>query len=934
MPDIFDDELMHYGMPRRSGRYPWGSGEDPYQHSKDFVSRYNELEKSGMSHDEIIEAMGLSSTQYRALNAIANNERRAYDVQRAESLKSDGLSNSQIAREMGLPGESSVRTLLNEGIKNRMNSSVDLANRLKNAIGDKGIIDVGPGVERDLGVSVEKMKVAEEILAQEGYTTYSFRVPQVNNPGKWTTVKALCPPGVEYKDVYAAADKGKIATIIDYENTANTSSGDDSKSTKQSFKYPASMDSKRIFIRYADQKGPDGYTGDDRDGLVEIRPGVEDLSLGKSRYAQVRILVDGTHYIKGMAAYSDNIPDGYDIVFNTNKKSDIPMKDVLKKIKSDPDNPFGSYIKDGGQSEYINSKTGEKKLSLINKTREEGDWEEWSKNLPSQFLAKQNIPLIKKQIDISVADREAEFEEIKSLTNPTVKKQLLQTFAEDCDAASVYLKAAALPRQRYQVIIPIPSLKDNEVYAPNYKDGEILSLVRFPHESISQIPQLKVNNKNKEGLALLGPQPFDAIGINKTVADRMSGADYDGDSVMVIPTNSKVKISSKPQLAGLVGFNNKTYKYDEVKTDSEGKEHYYKNGKEFRIMNNTQNEMGRISNLIMDMTIKGADESELARAIRHSMVVIDAEKHKLDYKQSEIDNDIKSLKNKYQDGGGASTLFTRSKHEERIEKRQGQPKINEEGKEWYDPSKPEGSLIYKTATGKDLYYTVKSVNKKTGEVTEKTKARTDTVYSMSQTDNAHTLSTGTTKEIIYADYANKLKSLANEARMEYTRTGKIAYSREAKEKYKSEVKNLEAQLDVALKNAPRERQAQILANSIAKAKKADNPAMSKEDYKKVSQQALNSARIKLGAKKEKIKVSDSQWDAIQAGAITENTLKKILLNMDSDELRKRATPKATTSELSTAQIARIKAKANSGYSTGEIAKELGISSSTVRNYLK
>ena len=20
------DELMHYGMPRRSGRYPWGSG--------------------------------------------------------------------------------------------------------------------------------------------------------------------------------------------------------------------------------------------------------------------------------------------------------------------------------------------------------------------------------------------------------------------------------------------------------------------------------------------------------------------------------------------------------------------------------------------------------------------------------------------------------------------------------------------------------------------------------------------------------------------------------------------------------------------------------------------------------------------------------------------------------------------------------------------
>ena len=28
--DIFDDELMHYGTPRHSGRYPWGSGENPY----------------------------------------------------------------------------------------------------------------------------------------------------------------------------------------------------------------------------------------------------------------------------------------------------------------------------------------------------------------------------------------------------------------------------------------------------------------------------------------------------------------------------------------------------------------------------------------------------------------------------------------------------------------------------------------------------------------------------------------------------------------------------------------------------------------------------------------------------------------------------------------------------------------------------------------
>lgn len=68
----------------------------------------------------------------------------------------------------------------------------------------------------------------------------------------------------------------------------------------------------------------------------------------------------------------------------------------------------------------------------------------------------------------------------------------------------------------------------------------------------------------------------------------------------------------------------------------------------FKPMKNTQTEMGKISNLITDMTLKGATQDELARAVRHSMVVIDAEKHKLDYKQSEQDNGISALRKKYQ----------------------------------------------------------------------------------------------------------------------------------------------------------------------------------------------------------------------------------------------------------------------------------------------
>ena len=419
------------------------------------------------------------------------------------------------------------------------------------------------------------------------------------------------------------------------------------------------MDSNRIKIRYAEEGGID------KDGLIEIRRGVDDLSLGESHYAQVRILVDNNKYMKGMAVYSDDMPDGVDIVFNTNKKQGTPKGDVLKNITNDPDNPFGSLIKAGGQSYYID-KDGKRQLSLINKRAEEGDWGEWSKNLPSQFLSKQSITLIKKQLNLASADKQAEFDEIMSLTNPTVKKVLLKSFSDDCDAAAIHLQAAALPRQKYQVILPITSMKDNEVYAPNYKNGEQVALVRFPHGGTFEIPILTVNNKHAEARRILGNTPADAIGINSKVAARLSGADFDGDTVMVIPTGGKVKITSTPPLKGLEGFD-PILEYGGKKEGT------------FKLMKNTQTEMGKISNLITDMTLKGATQDEIARAVRHSMVVIDAEKHKLDYKQSELDNGIASLKKKYQGtydeegrySEGASTLISRAKSETSVLKRKG-----------------------------------------------------------------------------------------------------------------------------------------------------------------------------------------------------------------------------------------------------------------------
>ena len=920
--------LMHYGMPRRSGRYPWGSGDNPYQHSGDFLARIEELKKQGWTEtpENIKKEFGLTTTQYRTEKALAKDERRMLDVAKAKSLKEDGLGYSEIGRQMGV-NESTVRSWLDPNSEARMNQAKKTADFIRQQINEKGMIDVGTGVERELGISKEKLNQALYILEKEGYPIYKGGIPQVTNPGQQTNQMVICPPGTEHKDIY---DYSKIHTLNDY------ISYDNGESFRKAFVYPESMDSKRLKIRYAEEGGIE------KDGIIELRRNVPDLSLGDSRYSQVRILVDNDRYLKGMAVYSDDMPDGVDVIFNTNKKSNVPMRDVLKKIKDDPDNPFGSAIKErGGQSyyddpngKYTDPVTGKKQsLSLINKRADQGDWDEWNNALPSQFLGKQSLSLAKKQLNLAKADKVAEFDEICSLTNPTVKKHLLQKFADSCDSAAVHLKAAALPGQKYHVIVPVNSLKDTEIYAPNYENGTKLALIRYPHGGTFEIPILTVNNKHAAAKKLLGTDVVDAVGITSKVAERLSGADFDGDTVMCIPTHDKggkVKIASTPPLKGLEGFDPKTA---------------YPERKGMKYMKNTGTQMGIISNLITDMTLAGATPDELARAVRHSMVVIDAEKHKLDYKQSEIDNNIAALKKKYQahvdsNGnvryGGASTILSRSKGEVSVDKRQGTPKVNIKGEDWYDPSKPEGSLIYKTAD--DLTYQVKKVNKKTGEVTYTTQTRKQKSTRMAETDDALTLVSEAKHpmELAYADFANSMKALANEARKEMMNTGKIKYSKSAKETYQKEVDSLMSKLNDALLNTTRERAAQRKANAEVNEKKQSNPNMKTSDVKKASQQALTKYRNEVGSvsrRDRSIKITDREWEAIQAGAISENKLKQILDNTDIDNLRQRATPRSTSS-LSQAKINRIKAMNDSNYSLSEIANALGVSTSIVSNYLK
>lgn len=943
-----EEFLAHYGMPRRSGRYPWGSGKEPYQSSRDFLGRVDEMRKANFTYTDengkkwtgdnaIAKSMGYSSGDFRTVYAIAKDERRSDNVATAKRLtEKEGMSPTEIGKKMGVR-ESTVRSWLNPSSESRMKEARNTAEFLKKQVDEKGMIDVGTGVNRELKITKEKLDQALFILqAEGGYEVYGGRFAQVTNKGQMTTQKVLCKPGTAHKDIY---EFDKVKTITDY------ISRDDGQTYEKKFHYPESLDSKRLAIRYAE----DG--GIQKDGVVELRRNVPDLSLGESKYAQVRIMVDGKKYIKGMAVYSDDMPDGVDVVFNTNKSKKVAKLDVLKDIKSDPDNPFGSLIKDadqGGQYWYDDPKTGKKKLGLINKRSDEGDWTEWKDSLPSQFLSKQSKAMAEKQLNIAKADKKAEFDEIMSLENPTVKKYYLNKFAESCDSAAVDLKAAALPGQKYHVILPVTSLSDREVYAPGYTDGSKLALIRYPHGGTFEIPILTVNNKNSEAVKMIGKTSIDAIGINSKVAERLSGADFDGDTVMCIPTHDKagkVKITSTHALQGLEGFDPKmSYGSDKTETDASGNKHYFKDGHEYKIMTRTDTEMGKVSNLITDMTLAGASEDELARAVRHSMVVIDAEKHKLDYKQSEKDNNIAALKQKYQahldkNGnvryGGASTLISRSKGEQAVDKRQGQPKFNIKGKEWYDPTRPEGSLIYRRADDAD--YTVSKVDKTTGKVVEITKTRTQRSTRMAETDDANTLVSEYRHpmELIYADYANSMKGMANQARIELDKTGRIAYSRLAKQKYQTEVDSLEAKLNKALDNVVRERQAQRLANAKISEKLEANPDMKAKDKKKASQQALTQSRNEVGSvsrRERNIVVTDKEWEAIQAGAISENKLWSILNNCDPASLREKAMPKSSNT-VSEAKISRIKAMSAS-YTIQQIADKLGVSKSTVSKYLK
>lgn len=887
-----EDYLAHYGILRKSGRYPWGSGGTQSARNRRFLDEITRLRKEeGLSNSEIARGFGITTNELLAAKSIARNEQRQQQVNMAQRLKDKGYSNIAIGKRMDI-NESSVRSLLDAGTKDTQDVLHSVAGMLKEQVAKKTYLDVGAGTERHLGIASTKLSAALAVLKEEGYEVHTVKHPQLGT-GENTTLRVLVKPGTTQKQVWENRDKIRIIT-------------DHSEDGGRSFlglQTPINVSSRRLQVRYAE----DG--GGAADGVIFVRPGARNLSLGKVNYAQVRIAIDGTHYLKGMAVYKDDLPPGVDLQFNTNKSRSGSKLNALKKMERDKDgnidkdNPFGSVVR------QIHGENG-KVISAMNKVNEEGDWGNWSKSLSAQMLSKQSPDLAKKQLAMLEERKRSQLEEIKALTNPNVRKLLLEKHADSADSAATGLKAYHLPRQASHVIMPVSTMKPNEIYAPKYVHGESVVLVRFPHGGTFEIPELTVNNRHAGAKKLLGNDPQDAVGIHHSVAERLSGADFDGDTVLVIP-NNRGAIKTKQALEGLKDFDPvRAYPaYDGMPTVTKERK---------------QQLMGDASNLITDMTIRGANSQELARAVRYSMVAIDAEKHQLDHKSASRDNGIPDLKAKYQgiptgaaipSRAGASTLISKAGSPQRINKRKPRPAS-------------EGGPIDKK-TGKRVFVdTGESFINRDGEKVFKKQE----IKKLAFTEDAHTLSSGTPIEKIYADHSNKLKAMANEARLEMVHTKAAKYEPSAKRVYHAEVASLDAKLSLAERNAPLERQAQVLAKAVVDAKRQANPNMEHDDVVKISFQALREARTRTGAQKNAIHLTDREWQAIQAGALAPSRLDKILKHADLDRVRELATPRTKLLMTSTKQ-ARAKGMLAQGYTQQEVASALGVSLTTLKTSL-
>lgn len=912
--EVEPDDRLDYGIARKSGRYPWGSGKDVYTRSQDFDGYVKELKAKGLSDKDISAAVGLSVAELRDARTIAKEEIVSEQTIRAVKMRDAGTSIEAISEKLGIP-QPTVRLRIKNSEGEKKTSLRSTADVVRKNVEDHQIVDIGRGVGLQMGISNERLRAAVSVLRDEGFETYTLPVRQPGSTNM-TNQKVIVPPGTGF---------GNARRMTDNIHTMGEWTEDDGK-TFFGIHPPLNVSSKRLKVNF-DEDG-----GSAADGVVFVRPGVKDLDMGKNSYAQVRIAIDGTHFIKGMAVLKDDLPEGVDMVFNTNKKRGTPIlgessNSVLKPLKNDPDNPFGSVIK--RQIVDVDPKTGEERVkSAMNIVNEEGDWDTWSNSLPSQMLAKQPHSLIKSQLDVTRQGARDRIAEIQSITNPVVRKKAMEDFADQIDSDAVDLRAAQMPRQKTRVIIPMPKMNKGEIYAPDFETGERVVLIRYPHGGRFEIPEVVVNNNNRTAKKLLGNAP-DAIGIHPSVAEKLSGADFDGDTVVVIPNRAgKIKGSSsmgsqaKVYEEGLKNFDAKRQYGGFVKNGVDAKGREIGN---FPLMRNTGLEMGKITNLITDMSIQGAKPDHVLRAVKHSMVVIDAEKHNLNWKQSEMDNNIKQLKALYQGDAksGAKTLLSQATAKDRIPERKARPHA-------------EGGPIDPVTGAKKYVPTNKTNNKfdrKTGTYTDEKTPKLESLKRLELTDDAFKLVRDPQDPVerLYAIHANEMKGLANQTRLKALAIKPPSRNPQAVKVYKDDVDQLSRDLDRALKQAPLDRRAQGYANVQIKMKRQEDPTLrdDRDRMKKVERQALSGARSRLGLQKPTIEISDRQWDAIQSGAVSPSKLREILRFVDSKRVQELAMPRQNV-VMTKAISARASAMLAAGATTADVARALGISPSTLR----
>lgn len=916
----YEDELKHYGILRKSGRYPWGSGVDVYQRSMDFYGVVDTLKGKGIPEAEIAASMGLTVQDLRSTKTIAKEQIIREQTLRAVALRDKGTSIQAIAEDLGIPPPT-VRLRLKNSENQKESSLRATAEVIRKNVDEHDIVDIGKGTEHHLGIADTKMKSAVAVLRDEGYLTYTLPVPQVGSRN-FTNQKVMVKPGVTFGEAKKMTDR--IHTMGEW--------SEDSGITFFGIHKPLSIDSSRLKVAFDE----DGGTA--QDGVIYVRRGVKDLDMGKNAYAQVRIAIDGTHYLKGMAVMTDDLPAGVDLVFNTNKSKSVGKLGALKPLKDDPDNPFGSVIK--RQILEIDPKTGKERVkSAINLVNEEGDWDDWRKSIPSQMLAKQPHSLIKSQLGLTREQVALRMKEINQITNPVVKKKELQSFADLIDSDAVDLRAAAMPHQRTQVIIPEPKLPKDQIYAPNFETGERVVLIRYPHGGQFEIPEVTVNNNHRAAKKKLG-NARDAIAIHPSVAEKLSGADFDGDTVVVIPNRTgKIKGSSSMGSAakiyeqGLKGYDPKRvyggYEVIKPAVGKKGEPGYKPEVGNFKLMTNTGLEMGMITNLITDMSIQGAKPEHVVRAVRHSMTVIDAEKHKLDYRESARRNGIAELKVQYQGAAnsGAKTLLSRATAKERV------PDFKER-------SAKQGGAIDPNTGAKVYVPTGKQRNKydpKTQTYLDTKEDVTREVKRLALTNDANTLvrDRADPVERLYADHANEMKAMANQARLQASRIPSPPMNAKAKAVYKDEVDTLVADLRAAQKQKPLDRRAQVIAGVTVKAKRLEDPTLRSDQdrKKKVERQALAAARARLGLTKPVIEITDRQWDAIQAGAVSSSRLREILGYADPARITELAMPRTNT-VMTKAVSGRAKSMLAAGATNADVAAALGISVSTLKAAIK